>query len=163
MCKASKKIDVGKRKGSHKQAQEQINNVLIEHALLEKTVVRLKGGDPFIFGRGGEEIQCLIDQGIDVEVVPGISAGVAAGALAGIALTKRGVAASVAFCTGHPIDKIQVPTADTLVYYMGATSLKCILEKIIDSGRSENVPLAVVKNVSMSGQKVFLSTIKKET
>src|SRR5690348_9533143 len=94
-------IDVGKRAGHPSPSQSEINRILIEQARHGKTVARLKGGDPFIFGRGGEEAEALVEAGISWEVVPGISSGVAAAAYAGIPLTHRGASSSVAFITGH--------------------------------------------------------------
>ena len=158
---SGEEIYVGKRKGKHSKNQDEINRILYEAALKGLKVVRLKGGDAMIFGRGGEEISYLRQRFIDVEVIPGVTSAIAAAAEALIPLTHRGVASSVAFCTGHPENKIRIPDADTLVYYMGASSLKIIAEKLMRNGLSGDTPTAVIRNASLPSQQVLTTTLKK--
>ena len=156
----SEKVYVGKRKGNHSKAQEEINE-LVYHAVQNgKQVVRLKGGDPMIFGRAGEEIDYLRQRLVDVEVIPGITSATAAAAEALIPLTQRGRSSSVSFCTGHPEDKIFVPGSDTLVYYMGASSLKKIVKAVISHGWSAQTPIALIHNTSQPDQKIKVSTLE---
>ena len=157
---SAEEIYVGKRKGKHSKNQDEINRMLYEAALKGLKVVRLKGGDAMIFGRGGEEISYLRQRFIDVEVIPGVTSAIAAAAEALIPLTHRGVASSVAFCTGHPENKIRIPDADTLVYYMGASSLKIIAEKLMRNGLSGDTPTAVIRNASLASQQFFTTTLK---
>ena len=158
---SGEEIYVGKRKGKHSKNQEEINRMLYEAALKGLKVVRLKGGDAMIFGRGGEEISYLRQRFIDVEVIPGVTSAIAAAAEALIPLTHRGVASSVAFCTGHPENKIRIPDADTLVYYMGASSLKIIAEKLMRNGLPNDTPTAVIKNASLPSQQILTTTLEK--
>ncbi|MBU1709033.1 MAG: uroporphyrinogen-III C-methyltransferase, partial [Proteobacteria bacterium] len=138
-------IYAGKKGGSkHTHTQEEINQMLVDRALAGKRVVRLKGGDPFIFGRGGEEIEEIVKHGIPFEVVPGVTSATAAATYAGIPITHRGYTASVAFITGHEDptketsniawDKIATGIG-TLVFYMGIKNLPTITEKLIKNGR----------------------------
>jgi uroporphyrinogen III methyltransferase/synthase len=156
---SAEKIYVGKRKGDHSYTQTEINELLYQAVKRGKTVVRLKGGDPFIFGRGGEEVEYLQRRLINVTVVPGISAGVAAAALSLIPLSQRQCASSIAFCTGHPVEALQVPTADTLVYYMAGTILPQVAQKIITAGHSEQTPVAYISNVSLPEQTITKTTL----
>ncbi len=148
------KICVGKRPGEKTTPQESINELLVSQAAQGKTVVRLKGGDPFIFGRGGEEAQALAGAGVPFEVVPGISSGYAAPAYAGIPLTHRNLSSSVTFLTGHeeparPSTRIDWPRlaagADTLVLFMGVRNLPEISSALIKEGRNPDTPVAVVR------------------
>ncbi len=157
----SEKVYVGKRKGNHSREQHEINKLVCHAALKGKQVVRLKGGDPMIFGRGGEEIDYLRQRLIDVEVIPGITSAIAAAAEAVIPLTQRGRSSSVSICTGHPEDKIFVPGTDTLVYYMGASSLKKIVKEVISHGWPAQTPIALVHNASQPDQKIKVSTLEK--
>ena len=158
----TKLIYVGKKGFSKHITQEQINRILIDEALAEsdspesgeRVIVRLKGGDPFVFGRGGEEAQALRQHGIDVEVVPGVTSGIAAPASAGIPVTHRGVSTSVAFITGNEdptkaesdIDwKGIAHGAQTLCFYMGIKNLPSICEKLIAAGRSPQTPVALIR------------------
>lgn len=161
------KIFVGKRAGRHCIAQEDINSVLIAHARLGHEVVRLKGGDPFVFGRGGEEAEALADAGIPFEIVPGVSSAVAVPAYAGIPLTHRNFASSFAVVTGHEARKLnstvewaKLATAvDTLVVLMGLTHLPIIVKKLIEHGRSPQTPVAVIRSGTTREQEVVVGTL----
>ncbi len=155
-------IYAGKKGGGlHAFTQEQINHLLIRHALQGKNVVRLKGGDPFIFGRGAEEIEDLIEEDIPFEVVPGVTSATAAATYAGIPITHRGYTASVAFVTGHEDpnkkqsniawDKLATG-AGTIVIYMGIKNLPIITQKLIENGRAPDTPVAVVRWASTPKQ-----------
>lgn len=153
------KIYTGKRKASHHFEQEEINREIVRHAVDGKTVVRLKGGDPFIFGRGGEEIEALRNYGIDYEIIPGITAAHGAGSYSEIPLTMRRISSSVAFCTGHPVSSIQVPDTDTIVYYMVASSVHDVLDAVAAKGRPGMTRVAVVQNATRYNQKVLTGTL----
>ena len=149
----TEKIYGGKMTGEQEKRQAEIDDLMIRHTRAGKAVVRLKGGDPFIFGRGGEEALILAEAGIDFEIVPGITSAIAAPAYAGIPLTHRGYASSVAFVTGHSaalkadstIRWAQLATAvDTLVVLMGVGHLREITERLIQHGRSPDTPIALV-------------------
>ena len=155
----AEKIYTGKRKDSHHLEQEEINREIVRHALMGRHVVRLKGGDPFIFGRGGEEIDTLRRYGIDYEIIPGITAAHGASAYTEIPLTMRKVSSSVAFCTGHPVSRIQVPDTDTIVYYMVASSVHDVLDAVAAKGRSGEAKVAVVQNATLYNQKTFTGTL----
>jgi uroporphyrinogen III methyltransferase / synthase len=154
-----KKVYVGKRKDQHSFDQEEINAMLYKAAHDGKQVVRLKGGDPQIFGRGGEEFDYLRERLIHVEIIPGITSALAAASYTGIPLTQREDASSVAFCTGYPEEKITVPNADTLVYYMAASNLNIIGKKVIESGKNTDTPVALVSRISTPQQKTVYSTL----
>ncbi len=153
------KIYTGKRKDSHHFEQDEINQEIVRHALRGRIVVRLKGGDPFIFGRGGEEIDTLRQHGIGYEIIPGITAAHGASAYTEIPLTMRKVSSSVAFCTGHPVNKIQVPDTDTIVYYMVASTVHDVLDMVAAKGRSGSTKVAVVQNATRYNQQVFTGTL----
>ncbi|MEM9135777.1 MAG: uroporphyrinogen-III C-methyltransferase [Cyanobacteria bacterium P01_F01_bin.42] len=147
-------IHAGKRSGQHSLLQEEINQLLIHEAQDHAIVVRLKGGDPFVFGRGGEEMQDLIAADVPVEIVPGITSGIAAPAYAGIPLTHRDFSSSVTFVTGHEKSGKYRPSinwealahgSETLVIYMGVHNLPNIVEKLIAAGRSPETPIALVR------------------
>jgi uroporphyrin-III C-methyltransferase len=151
---AARRIFAGKSTGDHPLPQERINALLILHARRGRRVVRLKGGDPFVFGRGGEEADALARAGIAFEVVPGVSAAVAVPAYAGIPVTHRGVASSFAVVTGHEdackrdatVDWGRLATAvDTLVVLMGVRSLPRIAQELIAHGRPPSTPVALVR------------------
>ncbi len=154
----SKWFYVGKRSGKHSHSQEEINELIYKAATEGKTVVRLKGGDPMVFAHGREEVDYQKSRLVEVEVVPGISSGVALASLTQIPLTHRGVARSVAFVLGHAKD-IPAPTADTLLYYMGGAKASEIARKLLNSGRDENTPVAIVSNVSLPNQRSIYSTL----
>jgi uroporphyrinogen III methyltransferase / synthase len=161
-------VYVGKEGAGAQVPQEDTHAFLLEHARAGRRVVRLKGGDPFVFGRGGEEALLLRDAGIPFEVVPGITAGVAAPAYAGIPVTQREVASGVAFVTGHedpgkPESALDWPALaafpGTLVFYMGVRALPRIAEQLIAGGRPPDEPVAVVERGTLPGQRVLLATL----
>ena len=148
------RVFVGKASGHHTLPQREINALLVRHAERGRRVVRLKGGDPFVFGRGGEEAEALAAAGIPFEVVPGVSSAVAVPAYAGIPVTHRGVASSFAVVTGHEdegkgeaaVDWARLATAvDTLVILMGVRSLPRIAAALLDAGRAPETPVALVR------------------
>ena len=153
-----KYIYVGKRSGRHSHSQEEINELMYQAATEGKMVVRLKGGDPMVFAHGREEIDYLQSRFVKVEVVPGISSGIALASLTQIPLTHRGLARSVAFVLGHAKD-IQTPTADTLIYYMGGAKVSEIAHSLIASGRSPETPVALVTNVSLPNQRTVFTSL----
>lgn len=153
------KIPVGKRHGKHSKKQEEINHLLLNEALRGKKVVRLKGGDPMIFGRGGEEISFLRDNHVDVEVIPGISTALAAAAQYGLPLTHRNISSSVAFCLGHDLSKRPFPKSDTLVFYMGANKQCEISKGLMEEGWSPETPVALMSNISNPQSKAVISKL----
>jgi uroporphyrin-III C-methyltransferase len=161
------RIFVGKQAGRHCIAQEEINRILIDHARLGYEVVRLKGGDPFVFGRGGEEAEALADAEIPFEIVPGVSSAVAVPAYAGIPLTHRKFASSFAVVTGHEarqgksaVDWGKLATAvDTLVILMGLHNLPAIVAKLIAHGRSPETPAAVIRRGTTNEQETVIGTL----
>jgi uroporphyrin-III C-methyltransferase len=155
------KIYTGKRKDNHHFEQDAINEEILCHARKGKIVARLKGGDPFIFGRGGEEIEVLRQNGIGYEIIPGITAAQGASAYTEIPLTMRKVSSSVAFCTGHPVSKIQVPDTDTIVYYMVASTVYDVLDAVSQKGRDDNTAVAIVQNATRYNQKIITGTLRE--
>ena len=161
-------VYVGKQGGGPQMPQEEIHRLLLEHARAGREVVRLKGGDPFVFGRGGEEALVCLEAGIPFEVVPGVTAGVAAPAYAGIPVTHRELASGVAFVTGHE-DPAKPETAldwpalaafpGTLVFYMGVRALPRIAEQLVAGGRPASEPVAVVERGTLPGQRTLLATL----
>ncbi len=150
----AERIYVGKRIGKHAFKQEEINALIVKKAREGKTVIRLKGGDPFIFGRGGEEAEVLAEAGIPFEIVPGVTSAIAVPAYAGIPLTHRAYTASVAFITGHRrLDTKEAPVdweglakgVGTLVFLMGMTNLPNIAQRLMKFGRSPDTPVAVIR------------------
>jgi uroporphyrinogen III methyltransferase/synthase len=161
-------IYVGKEGGGPSMAQEEIERTLLEHARAGRTVVRLKGGDPFVFGRGGEEAETLVDAGIPFEVVPGVTAGVAAPAYAGIPVTHRDAASAVAFVTGHEDPAKPESALDwaalarfpgTLVVYMGVRQLGVIAERLRAGGRPAGEPAAVIERGTLADQRAVTGTL----
>ena len=153
------KIYTGKRKDLHHFEQDAINREIVRQAEMGRTVARLKGGDPYVFGRGGEEIAYLRKHGVRYEIIPGITAAHGASAYTEIPLTLRKISSSVAFCTGHPLDKIHVPDADTIVYYMVASSASDVARALIKKGKEEKTRVAIVQNATRYNQKVFAGTL----
>jgi uroporphyrinogen III methyltransferase / synthase len=160
---------VGKDPGDASVPQEGIDQLLIDRARQGKLVVRLKGGDPFVFGRGGEEAGSLADAGIPFEVVPGVTAGVAAPAYSGIPVTHRDDASAVAFVTGHEDPEKEDSALDyealasfpgTLVFYMGVKALPSIAERLIAAGRDASEPAAVVERGTLPGQRTITATLE---
>ena len=161
-------IYAGKVGGEHNREQSQINDLLVEKALSGKVVARLKGGDSFIFGRGGEECEALVAAGIQFEVVPGITAAVGATCYAGIPLTHRGVTTSVAFVTGHESHGKMSSEIDweglslgsgTVVFYMGIRNLPHITENLLAHGRSPETPVALIRWGTRPEQEVLVGTL----
>ncbi len=161
-------IYAGKEGGGPSVSQEEIGRVLLEHGAAGRTVVRLKGGDPFVFGRGGEEAEQLRAAGVAFEVVPGITAAVAAPAYAGIPVTHRDVASAVAFITGHEDPDKTESALDwaalarfpgTLCVYMGVRQLEAIARRLVDGGRSPDEPAAVIQRGTLPDQRVVLGTL----
>ncbi len=153
------KIFVGKRKGNHSKEQEEINTLLFQAALTGKNAARLKGGDPSIFGRLGEEVQYLQERSVEVDIIPGVTAASAASAKIGIPLTRRGVSKTVAFCSGHRVNDIKIPDAEVLVFFMAASNLGRISHRLITRGWQADTPVAVVSNISMPGQTVRIEKL----
>lgn len=165
----TERIYVGKKAGQHTLRQEKINQLLIEKAQTRAVVVRLKGGDPYIFGRGGEEALALWEAGIPFEVVPGITAGAAALNYAGIPATLRGMDASLTFVTGHEDPakensdinwKALAAEKSTLVFYMGVGQLPKITAQLITHGKSPQTPAAVIRNGTLPDQNVLVGTLE---
>ena len=157
-------IDVGKAPEAARRAQDDINAQLIAHARAGKTVVRLKGGDPFVFGRGGEEALALAEAGIPFEVVPGVSSALAVPAYAGIPVTHRQVAQSFTVVTGHTADANgakwdDLPRSGTLVLLMGVKHLPAITAQLIAAGRSADTPAAVIHWGTTAHQQVVTGTL----
>lgn len=152
-------IDVGKRAGRHKKKQEEINRLLVEYGKTGKKVVRLKGGDPFIFGRGGEEIEALAEHGIEFEVVPGITSAIAGPAYAGIPVTHRRHDPALVLITGRQErerlnwDALAKLNA-TIVILMGVSTLKENVEKLIKHGKSPETPVAIIEKATTPEQRV---------
>ncbi len=161
---AAERIYVGKSRGQHSVPQDEINQILVDKAAAGLTVARLKGGDPYVFGRGAEEASFLHQHRIPFEVIPGVTAGFAAAAYAGIPLTHRDVTTSLALLTGHERPERQLSSLDweklatglgTLIFYMGMTNLKTISEKLIAHGRPADTPVAVVQWATLPRQKTL--------
>ncbi len=165
---SAERIYAGKIGGRHNQGQDEINNLLVAKGKEGKIVVRLKGGDPFVFGRGGEECEALRDAGIPFEVVPGVTAAVGASAYSGIPLTHRDVTASVAFVTGQEGKDKNESNIDwdrlslgggTVVFYMGVTTLRRNMQRMMDHGRSADTPVALVRWATTPCQQVLVGTL----
>jgi len=160
-------VYVGKERDKHTLPQEDINKMLARVAKKGKRVLRLKGGDPFIFGRGGEEIETLMQEGVPFQIVPGITAAAGAASYGGIPLTHRDYAQSVLFVTGHLKDgsmnlnwNALVQPGQTVVVYMGLLGAKKLCEELITHGMSPDMPIALVQQATTSNQKVFIGTLQ---
>jgi uroporphyrin-III C-methyltransferase len=162
-------IDVGKTPGSERNSQGEINAILIDRGRQFETVVRLKGGDPFVFGRGGEEAEALVAAGLEVDVVPGVSASVAAPAMAGIPVTMRGVASGVTVVTAHQDPDVGAEgtvdwsalarTGTTLVILMGAARARLIGERLQAGGMRPDMPVAIISSATCPDETVIRTTL----
>jgi len=157
-------IDVGKEPQRHRRSQDEINTLLVARARAGLTVVRLKGGDPFVFGRGGEECQALAEAGLAFEVVPGVSSAIAVPAYAGIPVTQRGVSSAFTVLTGHTVEDDgfnweAVPAAGTLVLLMGVRHLPTSTRQLMAHGRAPETPAAVIQQGATPEQRVVVGTL----
>jgi uroporphyrin-III C-methyltransferase len=157
-------IDVGKQPARHRRSQAEINALLIEKARAGRIVVRLKGGDPFVFGRGGEECQALAEAGVPFDVIPGVTSAVAVPAYAGIPVTHRALARQFTVVSGHTADDCVVdwgslPRVGTLVFLMGVTRLPEIAAQLVAHGRAPDTPAAVIQQGTRQAQKVVEGTL----
>jgi uroporphyrinogen III methyltransferase/synthase len=161
----AERIYVGKRGGEHSLPQEEINRLVIERARLGQSVVRLKGGDPFIFGRGGEEAEALVEAQIPFEVVPGVTSAIAVPAYAGIPLTHRDLASTVAFVTGHSVKEISAVNwralagIETVVFLMGMSRLAEIVARLLEHGRPPETPVAIIRFGTRPVQETVTGTL----
>lgn len=163
----AKQVYVGKEGGAHCVPQHQINQLLVTYAQRSETVVRLKGGDSFVFGRGGEEAEALVAAGVPFEIIPGVSSAVAVPAYAGIPVTHRKLASSFAVITGHEesgkettVNWAGLATAvDTLVVLMGVSNLLYIVSELVRHGRSPQTPIALVRWGTFSEQETLVGTL----
>lgn len=161
-------IFCGKLPNYHVLQQETINHLLVKHAKTGKTVVRLKGGDPFVFGRGGEEAEFLVKNRVEFEIVPGITSGIAASAYAGIPLTHRDISSSFAFVTGHSKnfedDQIKWESlakgVDTIAIYMGVKNFPRIQKRLLACGKNPETPVAFIQWGTLEVQKTVLATLE---
>jgi uroporphyrin-III C-methyltransferase/precorrin-2 dehydrogenase/sirohydrochlorin ferrochelatase len=163
-------IPVGKAKGGHGVAQETIQQLMVEHARAGKTVARLKGGDPLVFGRAGEELAALREAGIAVEIIPGITAGLAAAASLQIPLTHRDIAHSVTFLSGHEAGNDEPSFVDldlvalgrgpnTLLVYMGVSTAGLLAGRLLEAGWTPDCPIIAVENASRDDERRFATTL----
>jgi uroporphyrin-III C-methyltransferase len=165
--KSARKIYVGKRSGKHEVPQDKINELLISCSKEGKTVVRLKGGDPFLFGRGGEEAEILAENNINFEMVPGVTSAVATPEYAGIPLTHREYASSVAIVTGHRAGDSRKPVnwsklaegVDTIVILMGMESLEAIVKKLMEGSVNPEKPVAIIEQGTTKMQRSFIGKL----
>ena len=165
----AEKINAGKRRGRHSKPQAETTELLREKAIANAIVVRLKGGDPFVFGRGGEEMADLIEAGVSVEVVPGITSGIAAPAYAGIPVTHRHYNSSVTFVTGHEATGKYRPEvnwqaiaqgSETIVIYMGVHNLPQIIPQLLAGGMTVNTPIALIRWGTRPDQSELIGTLE---
>lgn len=158
------RIDVGKEAGHHRCAQEEINALLVHHALAGKVVVRLKGGDPFVFGRGAEEALACAAAGVAWEVIPGVTSATSVPARVGIPVTHRGIATSFAVVTGHclgddRVDWEALARIDTLQILMGLSRLSEVADRLMAHGRSAGTPAAVISRGTLPDERVVVTTL----
>ena len=161
-------VYVGKEDGRHILPQDEINETIYQKALKYDVVVRLKGGDPFVFGRGGEEGMYLKDRGVPFEVIPGITSAISVPAYAGIPVTSRGVAVSFRVVTGHEtpnksdsqIDWKSFKNNETIIFLMGLHNIQTICKKLISIGKSKDCPIAVISKGTTKEQKTIVSTLQ---
>ncbi|ACK71513.1 uroporphyrin-III C-methyltransferase [Gloeothece citriformis PCC 7424] len=165
----AEQINVGKRRGRHSKLQSETTQLLIEKAKTNAVVVRLKGGDPFVFGRGGEEMEDIIKAGVSVEVVPGITSGIAAPAYAGIPVTHRGYSSSVTFVTGHEAAGKYRPQinwqaialgSETIVIYMGIHNLPHIIPQLLQAGLPSTTAIALIRWGTCPQQQELIGTLE---
>jgi uroporphyrin-III C-methyltransferase len=160
-------IDVGKYPDHHRVSQAEINELLVQHARQKKLVVRLKGGDPFVFGRGQEEVEACRAANVPCQIVPGVSSSIAGPAAAGIPVTMRGVARAFTVVTGqtspelghHDLDFYALANTDTVVLMMARKNLRGLTANLIDAGRSPDTPVACIERATFSDQRVTYSTL----
>jgi uroporphyrin-III C-methyltransferase len=159
-------INVGKRSGQKSTPQDEINRLLVQHALMGLQVVRLKGGDPFIFGRGGEELQALREAGIETEVVPGVTAALGAAAAVQIPLTHRDVSSALILVTGsskHPGQIAnwpdRLPSNATVVVYMPGHDLASLSARLLASGVAAETPCAIIANATLEAEQIHITTV----
>jgi uroporphyrinogen III methyltransferase/synthase len=164
---SAEQIYMGKPIGQHDSRQDEIHSLLLLKAREGKRVVRLKGGDPFLFGRGGEEVEYLAEQGIPFEVIPGVSAALAAPLAAGIAITHRDAASAVAIVTGHECkgEPSLLPWGalgklDSLVFLMGVHNVRKISRNLIENGKKPDTPAAMIQMAFWPGQQVVIGTLE---
>lgn len=165
----AEKIYVGRNVGDPTTHQNKTNELMIKYAKMGKNVLRLKGGDPFIFGRGGEEAEILIENNIKFEIIPGITSGIGAAIYSGIPLTHRKYGSSVAFVTGHEDPDKKTPevkwenlfdAVDTVVIYMGTEKLDIIIEKIKNGNNNLKLPVAIIQNGTLKNQKTIVGDLE---
>ncbi|HOK97862.1 MAG TPA: uroporphyrinogen-III C-methyltransferase [Bacteroidales bacterium] len=153
-------VYVGKRRDKHAFEQDEINEMIYRAAIAGKQVVRLKGGDPMIFGRGGEEYDFLASKFVQVEIIPGITSALAAAATQAIPLTRRELARSVSFCTAHDPNHLPIPNTDTIVYYMGAHNAPIIAQKLIESGKKTDTTVIIVESAGSENERSINTTLQ---
>lgn len=159
---------VGKEKDNHKVPQDEINEVIYQAALKHETVVRLKGGDPFVFGRGGEEALYLHERGIEFEIIPGITSAISVPAYAGIPVTHRGVTPSFRVVTGHRKSSDNIANInwdsfiedETIIFLMGLHNIGLIVDNLLNVGKSKEYPCAIISNGTTKNQKVIIGTLE---
>lgn len=161
-------IFVGKERGNHKIPQDEINEIIYQSALKNETVVRLKGGDPFVFGRGGEEALYLKERNIKFEIIPGITSAIAVPAYAGIPVTNRGITPSFRVVTGHRKTNDNIANInwssfienETIVFLMGLHNIKLIVTKLLEVGKAKDYPCAIISQGTTKNQKVITGTLE---
>ncbi len=163
---SAERLDMGKPVGRHQSRQDEINDLLVRKAREGKTVVRLKGGDPFVFGRGGEEAEYLAEHQVPFEVVPGVSSSLAAPLSAGIAVTHRANASSVTIVTGHEcdgksrVDWEALARLDTLVFLMAVHNVATIAARLVEHGRSPDTPAAMIQMAFWPNERIVVGTLR---